>query len=169
MGGAGPLGPAASLAELYRAITGPGFGDAHPELIEMAVAFALSQPTAPDGLARQGGGPGAAGGAGGDVRREPRLLQGLRPGPSGAAGPERAMPPAMADARDGGMSGLAWVAIVLVIIGALNWGLVGLFNFNLVAAIFGSLSALSRIIYVLVAASGLYLIYLSTRLVQRPR
>jgi hypothetical protein len=67
------------------------------------------------------------------------------------------------------MSGLAWVAIVLVIIGALNWGLVGLFNFNLVAAIFGSLSALSRIIYVLVALAGLYLIYLSTRLVQRPR
>lgn len=75
----------------------------------------------------------------------------------------------MADARNGGMSGLAWVAIVLVIIGALNWGLVGLFNFNLVAAIFGSLSALSRIIYVLVALAGLYLIYLSTRLVQRPR
>jgi hypothetical protein len=67
------------------------------------------------------------------------------------------------------MSGLAWVALVLVIIGALNWGLVGLFNFNLVAAIFGSLSALSRIVYVLVALAGLYLIYLSTRLVQRPR
>lgn len=67
------------------------------------------------------------------------------------------------------MSGLAWAALVLVIIGALNWGLVGLFNFNLVAAIFGSLSALSRIVYVLVALAGLYLIFLSTRLVQRPR
>jgi pimeloyl-ACP methyl ester carboxylesterase len=52
-GGAGALGPAESLADLYRAITGPGFGDAHPELIEMAVAFALSHPTAPDALGRQ--------------------------------------------------------------------------------------------------------------------
>jgi uncharacterized membrane protein YuzA (DUF378 family) len=53
---------------------------------------------------------------------------------------------------------LDWVAIILVVIGALNWGLVGLFEFNLVAAIFGHLSALSRIIYVLVAVAGIYLL-----------
>jgi len=54
---------------------------------------------------------------------------------------------------------LGWVATVLVIVGALNWALVGLFSFNLVAAIFGAGSALTRIIYVLVGASGLYLIF----------
>jgi len=67
------------------------------------------------------------------------------------------------------MSGLAWAAIVLVVIGALNWGLVGFFSWNLVGAIFGPLSAVTRIIYALVGFAGLYLIYLSTRLVQRPR
>jgi uncharacterized membrane protein YuzA (DUF378 family) len=49
-------------------------------------------------------------------------------------------------------------ALVLTIIGALNWLLVGLFRFNLVSAIFGDMSTLSRIVYVLVGLSGLYLI-----------
>jgi uncharacterized membrane protein YuzA (DUF378 family) len=49
-------------------------------------------------------------------------------------------------------------ALVLTIIGALNWLLVGLFKFNLVSAIFGDMSTLSRIVYVLVGLSGLYLI-----------
>jgi len=48
------------------------------------------------------------------------------------------------------------IALVLVIIGAINWGLIGLFNFNLVDAIFGVASALSRIIYTLVGISGLW-------------
>ncbi|MFZ7104680.1 MAG: DUF378 domain-containing protein [Peptococcaceae bacterium] len=49
------------------------------------------------------------------------------------------------------------IALVLVIIGALNWGLLGLFSFDLVAAIFGGQNALlSRIVYVLVGAAGLY-------------
>ena len=51
------------------------------------------------------------------------------------------------------------IALILVIIGALNWGLVGLFNFDLVAAIFGGQNAiLSRIIYTLVGLAGLYAI-----------
>ena len=50
------------------------------------------------------------------------------------------------------------IAFLLVIVGALNWGLVGLFNFDLVAAIFGSMSVASRIVYVLVAISGVYLL-----------
>ncbi|MDC3956092.1 DUF378 domain-containing protein [Polyangium jinanense] len=75
----------------------------------------------------------------------------------------------MVDTRTDGMSGLSWVALVLVIVGALNWALVGLFDWNLVAALFGTFSALTRIVYVLVGLSGLYLIFLSTRLVQRPR
>jgi uncharacterized protein len=44
------------------------------------------------------------------------------------------------------------------VIGALNWGLVGLFEFDLVAAIFGPSTVLSRIIYVLVAVAGVYLL-----------
>lgn len=60
--------------------------------------------------------------------------------------------------RRGDLSAPTWVAIALVVIGAINWGLVGLFKFDLVAAIFGPLSALSRIIYVLVAIAGVYLI-----------
>jgi uncharacterized membrane protein YuzA (DUF378 family) len=60
------------------------------------------------------------------------------------------------------------VTLALVIIGALNWGLVGLFKFDLVAAIvgkdFGEVNPLSRIIYILVALSGLYQIACLTRL-----
>ena len=44
----------------------------------------------------------------------------------------------------------------LVIVGGLNWGLVGLFDFNLVAALFGDMSALSRIVYVLVGVSAVW-------------
>lgn len=46
------------------------------------------------------------------------------------------------------------LTLVLVIVGGLNWGLVGLFGFDLVAAIFGAGSALSRIVYVLVGLSS---------------
>lgn len=48
------------------------------------------------------------------------------------------------------------IALVLIIIGAINWGLVGIFNFNLVDAIFGTMSVISRIIYALVGISGLW-------------
>jgi uncharacterized membrane protein YuzA (DUF378 family) len=58
------------------------------------------------------------------------------------------------------MSALDWIAIILVIIGGLNWGLVGLFKFDLVAAIFGDMSALSRIVYDLVGLAALYMIYM---------
>ena len=49
--------------------------------------------------------------------------------------------------------------IVLLIIGGLNWGLVGLFNFDLVAGIFGSMSFLSRLVYDLVGLCAIYLIF----------
>lgn len=48
------------------------------------------------------------------------------------------------------------VALILIIVGAINWGLIALFNFDLVAAIFGDFSVLSRIIYGLVGLAGLY-------------
>ncbi len=47
------------------------------------------------------------------------------------------------------------IALTLVIIGAINWLLIGFFKFDLVATLFGSMSALSRIIYSLVGISGL--------------
>jgi len=48
------------------------------------------------------------------------------------------------------------IALILIIIGAINWGLIGIFNFNLVDAIFGTMSVISRIIYALVGISGLW-------------
>lgn len=48
------------------------------------------------------------------------------------------------------------ITLLLLIVGGLNWGLVGLFRFDLVAALFGEMSALSRIIYALVGLSALY-------------
>lgn len=48
------------------------------------------------------------------------------------------------------------IALVLIIIGAINWGLIAIFNFDLVAAIFGDMSIVSRIIYGLVGVSGLW-------------
>ncbi len=48
------------------------------------------------------------------------------------------------------------IALVLIIIGAINWGLIGLFQFDLVATIFGEMSIISRIVYDLVGLSGLW-------------
>lgn len=54
------------------------------------------------------------------------------------------------------MKNLDLVATVLIVVGGLNWGLVGAANFDLVAAIFGPMSPLSRIVYVLVGLAALY-------------
>ena len=56
------------------------------------------------------------------------------------------------------------LALTLVIVGAINWLLVGLFEFNLVDAIFGSLSALTRIIYTLVGIAGIWCIALYSKI-----
>ena len=48
------------------------------------------------------------------------------------------------------------IALVLIIIGAINWGLIGIFNFNLVSAIFGEMTVITRIIYGLVGVSGIW-------------
>ncbi len=53
---------------------------------------------------------------------------------------------------------LDYTALTIAIIGAINWGLIGFFSFDLVAFICGNMSWLSRIIYALVGLSGLYLI-----------
>lgn len=68
------------------------------------------------------------------------------------------------------MSGLQRIALLLTIIGAINWGLIGLFQFDLVAAIFGGQSSLiSRIVYSLVGIAGLInlgLLFMSNREVE---
>ena len=62
------------------------------------------------------------------------------------------------------MKVLYYIALNLVIIGAINWLLIGLFNFDLVATIFGAMSVMSRIIYVLVGIAGLISIGLYPRI-----
>jgi len=57
------------------------------------------------------------------------------------------------------MKALYMIAMILVVVGGLNWGLVGLFNFDLVAAIFGVMSVFSRVIYTLVGVSAVYLAF----------
>ncbi len=48
------------------------------------------------------------------------------------------------------------IALILIIIGAINWGLIGIFKFNLVEMIFGDMTMLARLIYILVGISGLW-------------
>ncbi len=55
------------------------------------------------------------------------------------------------------LNALDLIALIFVIIGSLNWGLVGLSNFNLVSDLFSENAFVLRLIYVLVASSGLYL------------
>lgn len=59
---------------------------------------------------------------------------------------------------------LDYTLLTLVIIGAINWGLIGFFRFDLVAFLFGDMSWLSRIIYAIVGIGGLYLIILFGRI-----
>lgn len=58
------------------------------------------------------------------------------------------------------LNAMDWIAIVLLVVGGINWGLVGLFQFDLVAAIFGGQdSILARIVYVLVGLSAIYVAF----------
>ena len=56
------------------------------------------------------------------------------------------------------MKAVSCIALTLAVIGALNWGLIGLFRLNLVSWIVGDMTMASRIIYILVGVSGLYLL-----------
>lgn len=58
---------------------------------------------------------------------------------------------------------LELVALVLVVVGGLNWGLVGLFKFDLVEALLGSVPILRDIVYVLVAVAAIYMIFTATK------
>ena len=56
-----------------------------------------------------------------------------------------------------------WITLILLVVGGLNWLLVGLFDFDLVAALFGDMSALSRLVYVVVGLSAITVLALSLR------
>ena len=60
--------------------------------------------------------------------------------------------------QEGGsfMKTLDYIALILVAVGAINWGLIGFFDFDLVRVIFGDMSMVSRIIYAVIGVSGLY-------------
>ncbi|MBI4993394.1 DUF378 domain-containing protein [Candidatus Wolfebacteria bacterium] len=65
------------------------------------------------------------------------------------------------------LSVLDWIAFILTIVGGVNWGLIGVLNFDLVAMIFGAMSIVSRVIYVLVGLSSLYLIVICPKLAKQ--
>jgi hypothetical protein len=56
-----------------------------------------------------------------------------------------------------------WIALVLVIVGGLNWGLVGLLSFDLVEALFSSIPILQNAVYTLVGLAAIYLIYFAVK------
>lgn len=62
------------------------------------------------------------------------------------------------------LNAIDWIAIILLVVGGLNWGLVGIFNFDLVATIFGDMSVLSRIVYAVVGICAIYVLAISAKL-----
>lgn len=63
-----------------------------------------------------------------------------------------------------GISALDWIALLLAIIGGLNWGLIGLMNVDFVATVLGAGSAAARVVYVLVGLAAIYLVYFMVKL-----
>lgn len=57
------------------------------------------------------------------------------------------------------MSSTGWVAWILVVIGAINWGFIGVAGLNIVETIFGVASALTQFVYVLIGLGGLYMLW----------
>ena len=62
------------------------------------------------------------------------------------------------------MKSATWIALILLIVGGVNWLLVGAFDFDLVATLFGAMSPLSRIVYILVGLAALYTLFMSAKL-----
>lgn len=62
------------------------------------------------------------------------------------------------------LSTIDWIALILVIVGGVNWGLIGFFHWNLISAIFGDMSTITRLIYGLVGIAALYIITIATSL-----
>lgn len=62
------------------------------------------------------------------------------------------------------MAAAEWIPMLLLIIGGINWGLIGLFDFNLVTYVFGNVGSAPRIVYVLVGISALYSFYVAAKM-----
>ena len=60
------------------------------------------------------------------------------------------------------------IATLLASIGAVNWGLIGLFNINLVTALFGEFSGLTKLTYIIVGVSGVYVLFTLIKLLMSP-
>lgn len=54
------------------------------------------------------------------------------------------------------MGAIDWIAFILVAIGALSWGLIGLFEWDIVAAIFGDMTTVARVVYTIIGIAALY-------------
>lgn len=65
------------------------------------------------------------------------------------------------------LNALDWLFLILLIVGGLNWGLVGFLKFDLVASIFGDMTTLSRIVYDLVGISALYVLLTAGKLAKK--
>ncbi|MFA5098799.1 MAG: DUF378 domain-containing protein [Candidatus Paceibacterota bacterium] len=65
------------------------------------------------------------------------------------------------------LNALDWTALVLAIVGGLNWGLVGILKFDLVAALFGDMSVVSRVVYALVGLAAIYLLIICGKLARK--
>lgn len=62
------------------------------------------------------------------------------------------------------LSALDWIAMILVIVGGLNWGLFGIFGFDLVKEVLGGISALQKIVYILVGLAAVYMVVIASKL-----
>ncbi len=67
------------------------------------------------------------------------------------------------------LSVLDWIALVVLIVGGLNWGLVGILNFDLIGAAFGQGTSIARAIYIVVGLAGLYGIFFAVKLAGQRR
>ncbi|MFL6671953.1 MAG: DUF378 domain-containing protein [Massilia sp.] len=65
------------------------------------------------------------------------------------------------------MNAIDYIAMLLLIVGGLNWAMVGLFNIDVIASVFGAGSPGTRLIYILAGAAALYSIYLSTKMASK--
>jgi uncharacterized protein len=61
------------------------------------------------------------------------------------------------------LSGLGLLVLLLLILGAINWGLIGIFGFNLIMAIFVHVPILAKVVYILIGFSGLYALFMFFR------
>lgn len=81
---------------------------------------------------------------------------------------ERTVMPDPAKRPATGLAVVSVIALILLIVGGLNWALVGLFSFDLVASLFGPMSTLSRVVYVLVGVAAVYALLMLPRLTRTP-